>query len=178
MSSNVINFIPKSRKINMLGTDIRKILITGGAGFIGSALIQALNQFEVEVLVIDDLSFGKREFAEVPASHFGQIDILETDHLDRVIRGFQPDWIIHLAAVHFIPWCNEHPSETARINILGTHNLLDVARRSSPNLKGFFFASSAAVYPICDEAIEESNPLAPLDIYGLTKLAGEHMVKA
>jgi UDP-glucose 4-epimerase len=157
-----------------LGTDIRKVLVTGGAGFIGSAVIAHLQAQGVEIMVIDDLSFGDRRFIAVPDSHFRQHDIRDLGLVQAAILDFQPDWIIHLAAVHFIPWCNQYPYESADINIRGTMTVLDAAR-NSPGLKGVLFASTAAVYPIHDGALAETHPTGPLDIYGLTKLTGERL---
>lgn len=154
---------------------IKKVLVTGGAGFIGSATILALQTCGHEIYAIDNLSFGNRKFIELPDAHFFEIDILDRLELSRVISQISPDWIIHLAAIHFIPYCNQHPLEAARVNIQGTINLLDAAK-NVPNLEKVFFASTAAVYPICDGAIAETHPPAPTDIYGLSKLAGEHLM--
>ena len=157
-----------------LGTDIHKVLVTGGAGFIGSAVIAELQRHGVEILVIDDLSFGNRDFISVPDSHFLQFDIRDRERVAEAMRHFQPDWVVHLAAVHFIPWCNAHPYESADINIRGTISVLDAAKAAG-SVKGFFFASTAAVYPIHDDAVAETHPTGPLDIYGLAKLTGEHL---
>lgn len=157
-----------------IGTDIRKVLVTGGAGFIGSAVIAHLQSLGVEILVIDDLSFGDRRFIAVPDSHFRQHDIRDAAQVEATFQAFQPDWIIHLAAVHFIPWCNQHPYESADINVRGTMTVLDAARKL-PDLKGLLFASTAAVYPIHDGPLGETHPTGPLDIYGLTKLTGERL---
>jgi UDP-glucose 4-epimerase len=157
-----------------IGTDIRKVLVTGGAGFIGSAVIAHLQSLGVEVMVIDDLSFGDRRFISVPDSHFRQHDIRDAAQVEAALQAFQPDWIIHLAAVHFIPWCNQHPYESADINVRGTMTVLDAARKL-PHLKGLLFASTAAVYPIHDGPLGETHPTGPLDIYGLTKLTGERL---
>ncbi len=156
-----------------VGGNIQKILVTGGAGFIGSAVIKALQTFPVELLVIDDLSFGNRAFVNLPDSHFRVLNILDKEGVNAVFDEFKPDWVIHLAAVHFIPWCNAHPYEAADINIRGTMHVLDAAKRVG--VKGVLFASTAAVYPIADEAVGETHPTGPLDIYGLTKLTGERL---
>ncbi|MEY3442514.1 MAG: hypothetical protein RLZZ519_795 [Bacteroidota bacterium] len=156
-----------------IGGNIQKILVTGGAGFIGSAVIKALQTFPVELLVIDDLSFGNRAFVNLPDSHFRVLNILDKAGVDAVFAEFKPDWVIHLAAVHFIPWCNAHPYEAADINIRGTMHVLDAAK--GVGVKGVLFASTAAVYPIADEAVGETHPTGPLDIYGLTKFTGERL---
>jgi UDP-glucose 4-epimerase len=156
-----------------IGSDIQRILVTGGAGFIGSAVIKALQQFPVEVMVIDDLSFGNRDFVALPDAQFKVLDILDGAGVAQVMDAFRPDWVLHLAAVHFIPWCNAHPYEAADINIRGTMHVLDAAKRAG--VRGVLFASTAAVYPIADHAVAETHATGPLDIYGLTKLTGERL---
>lgn len=150
-----------------------KILITGGAGFIGSAVIRHLQQFNNEIFVIDNLSFGNREFISVPDTNFFHEDILNRERMVKIIGNIKPDYVIHLAAVHFIPYCNEHPYESSNINIRGTMHILEAARLAG--VQKVFFASTAAVYPIYDEAVTEQHVVGPLDIYGLSKLTGEHL---
>lgn len=152
-----------------------KILVTGGAGFIGSATIAELQKYGHDIYVIDDLSFGNRDFLTIPDVCFNQLDILNGHGLTEVIHKIDPDWIIHLAAIHFIPYCNQHPFKSSNINTQGTINVLNAAK-SLKNLEKMFFASTAAVYPICDHAIPETQQTNPLDIYGLSKLAGEHLM--
>ncbi|MEG4352938.1 NAD(P)-dependent oxidoreductase [Microcoleus sp. LAD1_D3] len=154
---------------------MKKILVTGGAGFIGSATITELQKHGHDIYVIDDLSFGNRDFLTIPDTYFHKLDILNEDGLTEVIHKIDPDWIIHLAAIHFIPYCNQHPFKSSNINIQGTLNVLSAAK-SLKNLDKMFFASTAAVYPICDHAIPETQQTNPLDIYGLSKLAGEHLM--
>ncbi len=154
---------------------MKKIIVTGGAGFIGSAVIKELQKFDNEIWVIDDLSFGNREFIDIPDSHFFNCDIRDRGRIEELISGIAPDWIIHLAAVHFIPFCNKNPYLSSDINIQGTINVLDAAEKVA-NLEKIFFASTAAVYPIYDEAVTEKHPTGPLDIYGLSKLTGERLM--
>ncbi len=150
-----------------------KTLVTGGAGFIGSAVIDKLQREGHEIFVIDNLSFGKREFIHIPDSHFFLNDILDEDSIDKIFNKVRPDIVIHLAAVHFIPYCNQHPFESSDINIRGTIHILNAARKY--NTSKVFFASTAAVYPIYDNAVSERHQTGPMDIYGLSKLAGEHL---
>jgi len=105
-----------------------KILVTGGAGFIGSATIAELQKHGHDNYVIEDLSFGNRDFLPIPDTYFHQLDILNGHGLSEVIHKIDPDGIIHLAGIHFIPYCNQHPFKSSNINIQGTINILDAAK--------------------------------------------------
>ncbi len=150
-----------------------KTLVTGGAGFIGCAVIDKLQRAGDEIFVIDNLSFGKREFINIDDAHFFQADILDAPTIDKIFNAVRPDRVIHLAAVHFIPYCNQHPFESSNINIRGTIHILNACKKYQ--VQKVFFASTAAVYPIYDEAVSENHPTGPMDIYGLSKLTGEHL---
>ena len=154
----------------------KRIFITGGVGFIGSAIVNHLQEAGHEIMVYDDLSFGNRDYINIPDSHFVQESILNDSSLKSVIVEYSPNYLIHLAAVHFIPYCNEHPFESANINITGTINLLNSCK-AVKSLEKVLFASTAAVYPIWDEAINESLQPSPSDIYGLSKFTGEELCK-
>jgi UDP-glucose 4-epimerase len=153
-----------------------RVLITGGAGFIGSAITPALIKKNYEIFVLDNLSFGNRKFIDIPDSNFFLADIRDSRKVKDIIRQIQPEIVVHLAAVHFIPYCNEHPFESADINIRGTMNILNALKGLS-SLKKLFFASTAAVYPIADVAVNENHEVLPQDIYGLSKLTGEHLCR-
>jgi UDP-glucose 4-epimerase len=153
---------------------MKKILVTGGAGFIGSAVVAQLQRAGHDVFVIDNLSFGNRKFIEVDDAHFFCEDILNRNAVANILNQVQPQWVIHLAAIHFIPYCNQHPFQSSDINIRGTMHVLEAAA-ALPSLEKVFFASTAAVYPITDPAITEDTVPAPMDIYGLSKLAGERL---
>ncbi len=151
-----------------------RVLVTGGAGFIGSALIGHLLRNGEEVFVIDDLSFGRRELVPIPDERFFVQDIRDRQAVSRTIASIAPGQVIHLAAVHFIPYCNAHPIEATEINIAGTINILD-ACASAGSVRQVFVASTAAVYPIASGALGEEHEIGPLDIYGITKLATEKL---
>ena len=153
-----------------------KVLVTGGAGFIGSAIVPELQNSGYDVYVYDNLSFGNREFIAIPDDKFVLGDTRDLPLLHQTFNEINPDIIIHLAAIHFIPYCNQHPFESADINIRGTMNVLNAAK-TIENLKKLLFASTAAVYPIHDDSVNEEHAVLPLDIYGLTKLTGEYLCK-
>ncbi len=152
---------------------MKKILVTGGAGFIGSAVIAHLQKAGHEIFVIDNLSFGNRDFIKIDDAHFFNADILDEKRMDEIIGGIKPQYIIHLAAIHFIPYCNQHPFESSNINIRGTIHILKAAKKYRP--EKVFFASTAATYPIYNDAVSETHSVGPMDVYGLSKLTGEHL---
>lgn len=154
----------------------RNVLVTGGAGFIGSSLVDELTSEGCRVFVADNLSSGKREHARIPDDRFLPIDVLDASSLAGAIREVAPVWVIHLAAIHFIPYCNAHPYESSNINLKGTLNVLD-ALRAVPSVRKVFFASTMAVYADSPVPVTEDSPAVPLDIYGLTKLVGERLVR-
>jgi UDP-glucose 4-epimerase len=149
---------------------MKRVLLTGGAGFIGSHVADLLLARGCELTVLDNLSFGRR--AHVPP----QAKFLELDLADRAgvsaCFGAGFDTVIHLAAIHFIPYCNQHPDLACRTNIEGTQNVFDAAQASG-SVERLFTASTAAVYPDCPGPIAETTARAPLDVYGMTKSANE-----
>lgn len=152
-----------------------RVLVTGGAGFIGSTLIRDLQKLGCDIFVLDNLSIGKREYANVRDDRFFSLDILDFPSVADCARTILPTWVIHLAGIHFIPYCNSHPFGSSSINLQGTLNVLD-ALRVLDSVRRVFFASTAAVYADSETAVSEVSPTVPLDIYGLTKFVGERLV--
>lgn len=149
-----------------------KIMITGGAGFIGSHLVERLLAAGEQVCVLDDLSTGKREnLPRHEALEFIEGDIRDTGQVERCARG--ADAVVHLAAVASVQASMDDPVRTHQVNFDGTLNLLEASRRHG--IKRFIYACSAAVYgdaaaiPVSEEA-----PTRPLSPYAVDKLSGEH----
>jgi UDP-glucose 4-epimerase len=152
----------------------RTVLVTGAAGFIGSALCQRLRSLGRQVVGYDNLSRGRREYLP-PDVRLVEGDIRDAGRVEETVSGVKPDCVIHLAAMHFIPDCIAHPEETIDVNVEGTRRLLDSCRRNS--VRNVIFASSAAVYaPTDDRCSEDVTPLRPLEVYGESKLAAEQLV--
>ena len=155
---------------------MKNIFITGGAGFVGSAWVSQLVNLDFKVTVFDNFSFGNKEFLpDVENLNVIAGDIRSFDQLGSAIKKSKPQIVAHLAAIHFIPHCNKYPIETCEINISGTRNLLDILRNYQP--EKLLYISTVAVYPILSEPHKESDRVAPVDIYGISKLAGEDMVQ-
>jgi UDP-glucose 4-epimerase len=156
---------------------LTRTLVTGGAGFIGSHLVKRLISLNHDVLVIDNLSFGKRESIPPIRGNPGFVDsdIADRKFLTELMDGFRPEIVIHLAAIHFIPYCNKNPVKAVETNILGTRYLLEACKSSKPDT--FVFASSAAIYGISDSKLSEDDSPDPNDIYGFSKLTGEDLCR-
>lgn len=150
-----------------------RVLVTGGAGFVGRQFVSDLVDGGHEVLVVDDCSVGSGE--RVPSdARLEQIDV-RSQALHPVVRSFDPHAIVHLAAIHYVPYCNENPGETYDVNVLGTRQLL-AAADGLEELETFLNVSSAAVYPPSDAPLSEDISADPMDPYGKSKLVGEDLV--
>ncbi|MED3645248.1 GDP-mannose 4,6-dehydratase [Halalkalibacterium halodurans] len=152
-----------------------KVLVTGGAGFIGSHLVDLLIAEGTEVVIVDNLSSGSLKHVH-PSSHLFKLDILD----ERVADVFQEhpdiDRIVHLAAQSKVGPSVLNPTYDAQVNIQGTIRLLEFSRKYG--VKQFVFASSAAIYgPSHTLPIREEFPALPLSPYGTSKYAAEAYVK-
>lgn len=155
----------------------KRVLVTGGAGFVGSHLTDKLAATGWRVGVFDNFTTGKSSFLlQSDALEVYRGDLRNPQAVQKAIASFQPQVLFHLAALHYIPYCNEHPDETIAVNVDGTRTLLESCQRS--NVQKIIFASTAAVYEIGNEANHEESPLNPTDIYGRSKLEGEQLVQA
>lgn len=147
-----------------------KICVTGGAGFIGSHLVDRLIQEGHQVQVIDNLRTGLREFLN-PKAEFIEMDI-RSSHIQEVFQAFQPDYVFHEAAQTIVGESMKDPREDCDINLMGLINLLEASR--SVGVKKFLMPSSAAVYGDLDTLpLREDMAGVPASCYGLTKLTSE-----
>jgi UDP-glucose 4-epimerase len=150
-----------------------RVVVTGGAGFIGSHVVDALVVRGDEVVVVDSLVTGKRE--NVPAGAELQVrDVREP--LDDLFDALRPEGVFHLAAQADVRVSVEHPVEDASVNVLGTVRVLDAASRHGAQV--VFSSTGGAIYGECDEPATEDAPLRPVSPYGTAKLAGEEYLRA
>jgi UDP-arabinose 4-epimerase len=150
-----------------------KVLVTGGAGYIGSHACKALAEAGHEPITYDNLSTGHDWAVRWGPLEVG--DILDPDRLAEVFARHRPDAVMHFAALCFVGVSVRDPSSYHRANVVGTLNLLDAARAAG--VPRFVFSSSCATYGIPERVpIAIDTPQAPINPYGWTKLAGERML--
>jgi UDP-glucuronate 4-epimerase len=157
-----------------------KILVTGGAGFIGSHLVDVLSARGDSVVVIDDFNdfydpeIKRANLRKTPAKIF-TADICNQEQVNTIIQAERPDAIVHLAARAGVRPSVLHPELYLKTNIFGTFNLLEAAKRS--NVSKFVFASSSSVYGATRELPfrEDQVLVQTLNPYASSKLAGEHL---
>ena len=148
-----------------------RVLVTGGAGYIGSVVAEALLHDGQEVTVLDDLSKGHAEAVPSDALFVRQ-NILDTLAVRKVLGDRQIDAIVHMAASSLVAESVVHPSVYYRNNVLTTLSLLEAAREA--HVRKFVFSSTAAVYGEPErQPIEETDRMLPSNPYGETKLAIE-----
>ena len=148
-----------------------RALVTGGAGFIGSHLVELLEEKGIDVVVLDDLSTGRRENLKGTKAKLVVGTITSKEIVNDLMRGI--DWVFHLAALVSVPESIENPEKTIDVNIKGTLNLLESSL--THKIKKFIFFSSAAVYGEPEKMpISEDFPTLPKSPYAITKLCGEN----
>jgi len=170
-----------------------KILITGGAGFIGSAVVRLAISQGHEVVNVDKLTYAANlanvaAVADSPNYNFEQVDICDAQAVNSVFAKHAPDAVMHLAAESHVDRSIDGPSEFVQTNIIGTFNMLTAARKYWDGLKGgakdnfrFHHVSTAEVYGdlnINDAAFTEATAYNPSSPYSATKAASDHLVRA
>ncbi len=150
-----------------------KILVTGGAGFIGSNLVDKLISSDYDVVVIDDLSTGKVENLNEKAKLY-KMDICDKDILE-VFEKEKFDIVYHMAAQIDIQKSIKDPINDAMVNIIGTINILEACRKS--NVKKIIYSSTAAIYGNPNHlGIDENHYKEPISFYGASKLSPEYYI--
>jgi UDP-glucose 4-epimerase len=152
---------------------IRRVLVTGGAGFIGSHVADLLVESGKEVWVLDNFSTGRREFVNP------KVTLIEMDITSPELESYFPeeiDCVVHLAAQASVSYSMKNASEDARVNILGSINLLEVCCKKG--VKRIIYANSAAGFGMPKYLpVDEEHPLAPICPYGSSKQAVEGYIK-
>jgi UDP-glucose 4-epimerase len=150
-----------------------KILVTGGAGFIGSQIIDLLLAEGHTPIILDNLSNGREE--NVPNGVKIYRKNLLSDKVERIFEKEKPDIVMHLAAQVSVAKSLENPAEDAAVNVLGTVKLLEYSIKY--DVKKFIFSSSSAVFGYTNEVIHEESSTSPISFYGTSKLVSETYIK-
>lgn len=150
------------------------ILVTGGAGYIGSHLVKALLEKNYRVLTIDNLSTGHKK--AILGGDFVEGDILDKNFIANIFKQYPIESVIHLAAKTVVPDSIKHPIEYYQNNIIGTMNILEACKNHE--IKQVIFSSSAAVYGNpSNTTVTEETLCAPAHPYGFTKYVGEKLIQ-
>lgn len=151
------------------------ILVTGGAGFIGSRLVRMLSENGFQVVVIDNLT-SNLPFVQLPNVINYNLDVRDASALDEIIGTYKPYCIVHLAAIHHVPTCEIERNYALEVNVIGTENLL--LSMEKHQVSKLVFASTGAVYspdfPILNE---DETPVDPFDNYSLSKFTNEKQIR-
>ncbi len=155
------------------------IMVTGGAGFIGSHVVEELVDRGHDVVVLDNFSVGREENLHGVRDDIEIVraDVTDPRAVERTFREYRPEVVIHLAAQVNVRYSMESPFVDARINALGTLNLVSLA--AEHDVERFVYASSGgAVYGEPEYLpVDEEHPTRPISNYGVSKLAGEYYVR-
>jgi UDP-arabinose 4-epimerase len=153
----------------------KTLLVTGGAGYVGSHCCKAFAAAGWRVVVYDNLSRGWREFVK-----WGELiegDILDAGALNAAMESVKPDAVAHFAALAYVAESFQAPADYFRVNVTGMLNLLDAMRQAG--VGRMLFSSSCATYGVPEKLpIDEATPQSPINPYGWSKLMGEQMLKA
>ena len=150
-------------------SDRMRAFVTGGAGFIGSHLVDALHARGDEVHVVDTLATGSRENLTSGVT-LHELDIRD-DGLRQLAERLRPEVVFHLAAQTDVGTSVERPAFDAEVNVVGTVRVLEMARAAGARV--VFTSTGGAIYGECDRPAREDDDLQPLSPYGTSKLAGE-----
>jgi UDP-glucose 4-epimerase len=144
-----------------------RVLITGGNGYVGRPLTRLLLSRGLEICVADCLRYGSWRFspAERERLRLERLDIRDDPGMRHLLAQFVPDVVIHLAATHYIPECEQEPVQTVSVNVLGTLSLLQLC----PEGCRFVLASSGAVYQPADKPHREDQQTAERGISAICR---------
>ncbi|WP_234016328.1 NAD-dependent epimerase/dehydratase family protein [Magnetospirillum gryphiswaldense] len=151
------------------------VLVTGGAGFVGTVLVGLLRQHQ-PVVVVDDLSVGRPMPAQTDGLICYQADIRDRQAMIAIMECHRPASLVHLAAIHHIPTCERDPFHATDVNVMGFQSVLDACAKTG--CRHVVLASSGAVYDWHDGPLAENAALAPQDVYAASKAANEHQLAA
>jgi len=153
---------------------MKNILITGGAGYIGSHIVESLIYKKKNLYIVDNLSTGYKKLINQNAKFFN-VDINNTKKMKKIIIDNKIDSIIHLAASLSIGVGEKYPKFYFKNNVLGTKSVLTASKNTF--VKNFIFSSTAAVYKDGQKHVSEKSKIKPKSVYGKTKYKAENIIK-
>lgn len=151
-----------------------RVLLTGGAGYIGSHTAKLFSAKGYDLLCVDNYSTGFESLAKYGKHLRG--DLLDLPFLERTVKDFRPEGVVHFAAKALVGESVERPLDYYQTNVGGTQNLLR-ALDQLPQLPVFVFSSTCSVYGITDQSLSEDFPTAPMNPYAKTKFFMEEMLR-
>lgn len=154
-------------------SEVNNIIVTGGTGFVGSYLVERLLETDDFSILVIDNNFSYDVLPEKVKARvrIEKQDIRDLDTIEKIFEEFKPAICFHLAAIHFIPYCNKHPNEVVDVNIRGTSNIQFLCNKYHCNI---IQTSTAAVYAPSDLPHSENSTIDPPGIYGYSKTVNEH----
>ena len=152
---------------------VKNVLITGGAGYIGSHVTETFLKKNIKVFLVDNLSTGHKKLINKKAKFF-KLDISNKREIKKIIKKYKIDSIIHLAANLIIGEGQKKPKKYYKNNVLGTKKLLESCKNST--VKNFIFSSTAAIYKEGQYKVSENSMIKPKSVYGKTKIKAENLI--
>ena len=152
---------------------MKHILITGGAGYIGSHVAETLIKNKKKVYIVDNLSTGFKRLVNKKASFYKE-NILNTKRIKKIIIHNKIDSVIHLAGSLIIGVGEQYPKKYYKNNVLGTKSILNACKDTL--VKNFIFSSTAAVYKDNQKIVHEESIIKPKSVYGKTKIKAEKLI--
>jgi UDP-glucose 4-epimerase len=152
---------------------MKNILITGGAGYIGSHVTEVLIKNKRKVFIIDNLSTGFKRLINKKAI-FYKVNILNKDKIKKLIIKNEIDSIIHLAGSLIIGVGEKYPKRYYKNNVLGTKSILSACKNTT--VRNFIFSSTAAIYKDNQQIVHENSKIQPKSVYGKTKIKAEKLI--
>jgi UDP-glucose 4-epimerase len=154
---------------------VKNILITGGAGYIGSHIAEILIKKKKKIFLIDNLSTGHKGLVHKKAKFF-KLDISNVKEVNKILVKHNIDSIIHLAANLIISESQKKPKKYFKNNVTGTKKLLNASKKT--NVKNFIFSSTAAIYKEGQYNVTEKSLIKPKSVYGKTKIKAEKLIQS
>ena len=158
---------------NSINKIVKNVLITGGAGYIGSHVTETLLKKNKKVFLVDNLSTGHKKLINKKAKFF-KLDIANKHGIKKIIEKYKIDSIIHLAAHLIIGEGQKKPKKYYKNNVLGTKKLMEACKNTT--VKNFIFSSTAAIYKEGQYKVSENSMIKPKSVYGKTKIKAENLI--